>query len=242
MNMSRRDAVKSLALAALGSAVSGRAAEPPGAAAPAPAAGPFKLPDLPYAFDALEPHIDAQTMQIHHDKHHAAYIAKLNEAVAKHPDLATRTAEDLIRDLAAIPEDIRTAVRNHGGGHANHTLFWKCLKPGGGGEPAGKLGAAMTATFGSYATFRDQFKKAALGVFGSGWAWLALNADGKLLIEATPNQDSPISSGRRPLLGLDVWEHAYYLRYQNRRADYAEAVFNVLDWGSVGSRYDELRG
>jgi Fe-Mn family superoxide dismutase len=237
MNITRRDAVKTIALAAAGAAMTGRRAE-----AQAPAAGPFTLPDLPYAFDALEPHIDAQTMQIHHGKHHAAYIAKLNEAVAKHPALAARPVENLVRDLASIPEDIRTAVRSHGGGHANHALFWTCLKPGGGGEPAGKLAETLTSTFGSFAGFRDQFKKAALGVFGSGWAWLSLDAGRKLLIESTPNQDTPLSAGREPLLGLDVWEHAYYLRYQNRRADYADAFFNVVDWSFVARRYDELRG
>ena len=199
------------------------------------ATGPFTLPALPYAFDALEPHIDAQTMQIHHDKHHAAYVTNLNKAVADFPDLGTKPIEALLKDLNAVPERIRTAVRNQGGGHYNHSLFWQTMKKNGGGEPAGELSKAIDKSFGNFAAFKDQFTKAAGGQFGSGWAWLIADS-GNLRIEATPNQDSPTSEGKKPLLGLDVWEHAYYLKYQNRRADYIAAWFNVINWDFVSQR------
>jgi len=240
--MNRREALRTMAFTSaatlIASSLPGSTAR---AAEPAPAGDePFVLPPLPFAYDALEPHIDATTMQIHHDKHHAAYVQNLNKAVAGHPDLASKSVDDLIRDLASVPEDIRTAVRNHGGGHSNHSLFWKCLSKDGGGEPEGQLGEAIAKTFGDNAKFKEALSKAAKGVFGSGWAWLSL-ADNKLIIETTPNQDSPLSIGHTPLLGLDVWEHAYYLKYQNRRADYVDAFYNVIDWQFVGARFIELQ-
>lgn len=196
----------------------------------------YSLPALPYPFAALEPNIDARTMEIHHTKHHQAYINNVNTALEAHPALAAKSVEDLIRDLAAVPESIRTAVRNNGGGHANHSLFWTIMAPGAGGEPTGELGEAIKATFGSFANFKEQFTKAAMGRFGSGWAWLSADK-GKLIVESTANQDSPISEGRTPLLGIDVWEHAYYLHYQNRRADYVNAFYNVINWGEVSRRF-----
>lgn len=196
----------------------------------------YTLPPLPYAYDALAPHIDAKTMEIHHTKHHQAYINNVNAALESNPTLAAKPVEELIRDLAAVPETIRTTVRNNGGGHANHSLFWTILAPNAGGEPAGPLGEAIAATFGSFANFKEQFTKAAMGRFGSGWAWLSADK-GKLIIESTANQDSPISEGRTPLLGIDVWEHAYYLNYQNRRADYVAAFYNVINWKEVTERF-----
>jgi Fe-Mn family superoxide dismutase len=196
----------------------------------------YTLPALPYAFDALEPSIDARTMEIHHDKHHAAYVANVNKALEGHPDLAALPVEKLIADLEKVPEAIRTAVRNNGGGHANHTLFWESLGKGKGGEPTGTLGAAIGSTFGSFENFKTAFSDAAMKRFGSGWAWLSRDPQGKLLIESTANQDSPIMHGNTPLLGLDVWEHAYYLLYQNRRADYVNAFYNVIDWDAVSKR------
>jgi superoxide dismutase, Fe-Mn family len=196
----------------------------------------YTLLSLPYATDALVPHIDAKTMEIHHTKHHQAYINNVNTALESHPALAALPVEQLIRDLAAVPEAIRTVVRNNGGGHANHSLFWTIMAPGAGGEPSGALGEAITATFGSFANFKEQFTKAAMGRFGSGWAWLS-HDKGKLLIESTANQDSPISEGRTPLLGIDVWEHAYYLNYQNRRPDYVAAFYNVINWAEVAKRF-----
>jgi superoxide dismutase, Fe-Mn family len=196
----------------------------------------YTLPALPYAFDALEPSIDARTMEIHHDKHHAAYVANVNKALEGHPDLAALPVEKLIADLEKVPEAIRTAVRNNGGGHANHTLFWESLGKGKGGEPTGTLGAAITSTFGSFENFKTAFSDAAMKRFGSGWAWLSRDPQGKLLIESTANQDSPIMHGNTPLLGLDVWEHAYYLLYQNRRADYVNAFYNVIDWDAIAKR------
>jgi Fe-Mn family superoxide dismutase len=236
--MTRRQAIKTGAFAGAAlAALPGAMAQPtPAAPAAATPTGPFTLPTLAYAYDALEPHIDAQTMQIHHDKHHAAYIANLNKAVADFPDQAKISVEDLVKDLNAVPEKIRTAVRNNGGGHYNHSLFWQMMKKNGGGEPAGDLAKAMDAAFGNFAAFKDGFGKAALGQFGSGWAWLVL--DGKQLkIEPTANQDTPLSAGRTPLLGLDVWEHAYYLKYQNKRADYITAWWNVVNWDFVAERY-----
>ena len=197
------------------------------------------LPALPYAFDALEPHIDAQTMQIHHGKHHQAYVTNLNAALDKHAGLQDKPLEELLGNLAGVPDDIRTAVRNNGGGHWNHTLFWNLMGPNAGGEPTGALGAAIAAAFGDFATFKTQFQAGGVGRFGSGWAWL-LNDGGKLSITSSPNQDNPIMDGKKPgdiLLGLDVWEHAYYLKYQNRRPDYIGAWWNVVNWGAVAARF-----
>ena len=196
-----------------------------------------QVPPLPYAFDALEPHIDARTMEIHHDKHHAAYVAKLNAALDKHSELHSRSVEDLLANLQSIPEAIRTAVRNNGGGHANHSLFWQIMSPGGGGAPSGALAGAIDKTFGSFADFQQKFAEAGATRFGSGWAWLSVSA-GALEISSTPNQDSPISDGKTPILGCDVWEHAYYLKYQNRRPDYITAWWNVVNWDGVQERYE----
>ena len=195
-----------------------------------------ELPDLPYDFNALAPHIDEQTMRIHHGKHHAAYVAKLNGALEAHPDLQGKSVEELIGDLDALPEGIRTAVRNNGGGHANHSLFWSVMGPGKGGEPGGDLGAAIDATFGSLDGFKEEFAKAGATRFGSGWAWLVVDG-GNLAVTSTANQDSPLMEGKTPILGLDVWEHAYYLNYQNRRPDYIAAFWNVVDWDAVAARF-----
>jgi Fe-Mn family superoxide dismutase len=191
---------------------------------------------LPYAYDALEPFIDTATMQFHHDKHHAAYVTNLNAAIEKHPELASKTLEALLLDLNAVPDDIRTAVRNHGGGTWNHNMFWEIMGPKAGGEPEGQLAKAIATDFGSFADFKAQFEKAAMGRFGSGWAWLVKKA-GKLSIISTANQDNPMSEGMTPLLTLDVWEHAYYLKYQNRRAEYVTAWWNVINWKAVASRF-----
>tara|TARA_B100001245_G_scaffold214795_1_gene181531 strand:- start:2001 stop:2621 length:621 start_codon:yes stop_codon:yes gene_type:complete len=196
----------------------------------------YELPELPYPHDALEPHIDARTMEIHHGKHHAAYIANVNGALEDHPDLAGKSVEDLIADLAGVPEAIRGAVRNNGGGHANHSLFWTVMSPGGGGEPTGDLADAINAACGSFAGFKEQFHNAGMTRFGSGWAWLSLDS-GNLVVESTANQDSPLMEGRTPILGCDVWEHAYYLNYQNLRGDYINEFFNVIDWDAVASRF-----
>mgnify|MGYP001219284538 FL=1 len=196
----------------------------------------YELPDLPYAHDALEPHIDARTMEIHHGKHHQAYINNVNGALEGNEELAGKSVEDLVSDLDSVPEDIRGAVRNNGGGHANHSLFWSVMGPGKGGEPAGELGAAIDATFGSLDAFKEAFAKAGATRFGSGWAWLVVD-DGSLAVTSTANQDSPLMEGKTPLLGLDVWEHAYYLNYQNRRPDYIAAFWNVVDWDAVAARF-----
>ena len=197
---------------------------------------PFELPPLPYAFNALEPHIDEQTMRIHHGKHHATYVTNVNAALEKHSELQSKPVEDLLRSISAVPEEIRTVVRNNGGGHANHTMFWEIMGPNGGGAPKGPIGEAIGSTFGSFDAFKEQFNKAALGRFGSGWAWL-IDAGGKLSIESTANQDSPLMEGKKPIMGLDVWEHAYYLKYQNRRADYCGAWWNVINWDAVNKRF-----
>jgi Fe-Mn family superoxide dismutase len=196
----------------------------------------FELPKLPYGVDALEPYIDAQTMTIHHDKHHAAYVTNLNAAIEKHPELATRSIEALLGDLNAIPEDIRTAVRNHGGGTWNHSMFWEIMAPKAGGAPAGELAKAIDAAFGSFEAFKTEFEKAANGRFGSGWAWLVKRGSG-LAVVSTGNQDNPMSEGSRPIMGIDVWEHAYYLKYQNRRAEYVSNWWNVVSWNAVAARF-----
>jgi len=200
------------------------------------------LPDLPYAFDALEPYIDARTMEIHHDKHHAAYVANLNAALDKHPNLFEVSIEDLLSDLSAIPEEIRTAVRNNGGGHANHSFFWPLMSGSGGGDPVGELASAMHTTFGSFDAFKEEFGTAAKTRFGSGWAWLSLTQGGGLKVTSTPNQDTPISEGLKPILGLDVWEHAYYLKYQNRRPDYVGAFWSVVNWEQAEANFQAARG
>jgi superoxide dismutase, Fe-Mn family len=193
------------------------------------------LPPLPYAFDALEPHVDKQTMEIHHGKHHNAYVTNLNAALEKHPALQSKSVEDLLRDINAVPEDIRTAVRNNGGGHANHSMFWQIMGPGAGGAPTGAIADAINSSFGSFDAFKDQFSKAGMGRFGSGWAWVIAQG-GKLVIESSANQDSPLMEGKKIVFGLDVWEHAYYLKYQNRRADYIGAWWNVISWNEVNKR------
>jgi Fe-Mn family superoxide dismutase len=195
-----------------------------------------EVPPLPYDYNALEPHIDEQTMRIHHDKHHAAYVNNLNTALEKHPQLQQKSVDDLLRGINSVPEEIRTAVRNNGGGHANHTMFWEVMGPGKGGAPGGALGDAIKSSFNSFDAFKEQFAKAATTRFGSGWAWL-IDAGGKLAIESSANQDSPIMEGKKPLLGLDVWEHAYYLKYQNRRPDYITAWWNVVNWDAVSKRF-----
>ncbi len=198
----------------------------------------FTLPDLPYAHDALEPHIDTRTMQIHHGKHHQGYTNKLNAALEGHDDLQGKSIEDILRDIDAVPEAIRGAVRNNGGGYANHSLFWSVMAPDGGGEPSGDLADAINDAFGSFEAFKTRFAAAATGRFGSGWAWLAVDGDGNLEVYSTANQDSPYMQGHTPILGLDVWEHAYYLNYQNRRTDYVSAWWNVVNWDQVAANYD----
>jgi len=200
----------------------------------------FELPSLPYPIDALEPTIDAKTMEIHHGKHHAAYVNNLNKALEGHPELQKLSLEALIMNLGQIPENARTAVRNNGGGHFNHTMFWSLMKRGSGGEPQGELATAISASFGSFPEFKTKFAAAGVGRFGSGWAWLVVR-DGKLVIESTPNQDSPVMDGGKPVLGLDVWEHAYYLKYQNRRPDYIEAWWNVVDWSRAADHYSAAK-
>jgi Fe-Mn family superoxide dismutase len=196
---------------------------------------PYSVPPLPYDYNALEPHIDEQTMRIHHDKHHGAYVNNLNAALEKHPELQSKSAEELIEAINTVPEDIRTAVRNNGGGHVNHTMFWEIMGPKKGGAPTGAIADAIKTSFGSFDSFKTQFADAGAKRFGSGWAWL-LDVGGKLTIESTANQDSPLMEGKKPLLGLDVWEHAYYLKYQNRRPDYITAWWNVVNWDAVNKR------
>jgi len=196
----------------------------------------YTLPALPYAFNALEPHIDAKTMEIHHGKHHQTYITNLNNAI-QGTELGNQAIEALVASIDKVPENIRMVVRNNGGGHANHSLFWTIMGPGAGGEPSGPVAEAITSDVGGFAKFKEDFTKAALTRFGSGWAWLSVNKDGKLVVESTPNQDSPLMHGNTPILGLDVWEHAYYLNYQNRRPDYVGAFFNVINWKAVAERY-----
>ena len=193
------------------------------------------LPPLPYAHDALEPHIDKQTMEIHHGKHHAAYVNNLNAALEKHPELQSKSVEDLIKGIGSVPGDIRTAVRNNSGGHANHAMFWQIMAPNGGGAPTGAISDAINGAFGTFDAFKEQFGKAAAGRFGSGWVWVADNG-GKIAIESTANQDSPLMEGKKPVFGVDVWEHAYYLKYQNRRPDYVSAWWNVANWAEINRR------
>jgi Fe-Mn family superoxide dismutase len=255
--INRRQAIKTTALASAAFATLPGVIAQTNSTAPAAApTGPFTLPPLPYAYDALEPFIDAETMHIHHDKHHAAYVANLNKAVANLPQTISPSVETLLKELSALPENVRTAIRNQGGGHYNHSLFWQMMKKNGGGEPTGDLAKAIDTSFGSFSTFKEQFGKAALGQFGSGWSWLVWDGSA-LKIEGSPNQDTPISPSlqpteindnlgrkltvihpsRQPLLGLDVWEHAYYLKYQNKRADYIAAWWNVVNWDFVADRY-----
>lgn len=200
----------------------------------------FELPSLPYAYDALEPYIDKETMNIHHTKHHNTYVTNLNKALEGHPELLAKTVEEVISNLEAIPEDIRTAVRNNGGGHANHSLFWQILAPNAGGEPTGALADAINGKFGSFANFKEEFSNAAAGRFGSGWAWLAVH-NGQLEVYSTANQDSPLMEGKTPILGIDVWEHAYYLKYQNRRPEYIANFFNIINWDEVAKRFEAAK-
>lgn len=200
----------------------------------------FELPELPYAYDALEPHIDKETMNIHHTKHHNTYVTKLNNALEGHADLESKSLDDLVGNLDAVPEDIRNAVRNNGGGHVNHSLFWQIMSPDGGGEPSGDLANAINEKFGSFEQFKEEFENVAKGRFGSGWAWLVVN-NGNIELMDTINQDSPIMEGKTPILGLDVWEHAYYLKYQNKRPDYAKAFWNVVNWEEVSKRYQDAK-
>jgi superoxide dismutase, Fe-Mn family len=201
---------------------------------------PYSVPPLPYAFDALEPHIDAKTMEIHHDKHHAAYVTNLNNAIAN-TELGNQSIESLCANIDKVPENIRQAVRNNGGGHANHSLFWTIMGPHAGGQPSGPLADAIKNELGGFDTFKENFAKAGMGRFGSGWAWLSLDKNKKLVVESTPNQDSPLMHGNTPLAGCDVWEHAYYLKYQNRRADYLAAWWNVVNWSAVAERYAQAK-
>ena len=200
----------------------------------------FELPALPYAFNALEPHIDEQTMMIHHDRHHATYVNNLNAAIEGHSELSSHSIEELVSKIESVPENIRTAVRNNGGGHANHSLFWTIISPNGGGEPTGAVAEAINEAFGSYETFKEEFAKAATTRFGSGWAWLVID-NGKLAVTSTANQDNPLMEGKTPILGLDVWEHPYYLKYQNKRPDYINAFFNVINWDEVNRRYSVMK-
>lgn len=201
-----------------------------------------QLPALPYDFGALEPHIDKQTMEIHHGRHHQAYIDNLNKALEGHATLAEKSLDDLLKNLEEVPESIRGAVRNNGGGHANHTLFWEIMSPNGGGNPTGELASAIDSTFGSFDKFKEEFTKAAMTRFGSGWAWLIVKKDGGLAVTSTPNQDTPVMEGNTPILGIDVWEHAYYLNYQNKRPAYIEAWWNVVNWDEVNKRFLAARG
>jgi len=221
----------SLGIAVISASDKAAAQQPPAAT------GPFKLPPLPYAYEALEPYIDVATMKIHHDKHHQAYITNLNNALQPYPDLQTKTINELLRNLDSLPEAIRMAVRNNGGGHYNHTLFWQVMGPGKGGEPTGALAQAINATFGSFADFKAKFSEAAIKRFGSGWAWLSVGPGGRLTLESLANQDCPVSAGATPILGLDVWEHAYYLKYKNVRPEYVAAWWNVVNWDTVAANF-----
>jgi Fe-Mn family superoxide dismutase len=236
--ITRRDALKNIAFTTGALALTSGLASAQVPAAPVPE-GVFKLPPLGYDYDALEPFIDAETMKIHHDKHHAAYVARLNVAIAGAPGLERKTIDEILTDLGTVPEAVRSDIRNHGGGHANHSLFWQTLKKNENGKPAGELAKAIDAAFGSFDKFQEAYTTAGMKVFGSGWAWLVWK-DKKLVIESLPNQDSPLSTGGVPLLGLDVWEHAYYLKYQNRRPEYLKAFQSVINWEFVSDRYSKL--
>ncbi len=246
--MNRRMAIKQmsgLASAVLLTSASAKADRAEGAiqAAPAPApapTGPFTLPPLPYAYDALEPYFDAETMHLHHDKHHQAYVDKLNAAVVGHPDLAGKTVYELVANLDAVPESIRKAVRNQGGGHANHSFWWGTLGKGG-SAPTGELAKAIDTKFGTLSSFQEKLTAEAVGVFGSGWAWLVVTPAGGLEIASTPNQDSPLTTGHKPVLGVDVWEHAYYLKYKNKRPDYVKAFFSAMNWDAVSSKFADIK-
>jgi len=241
-DLSRRDWMKGVAIGAAalaaGQLIGEASAQPPASmAAPTPPpSGPFTLPPLPYPAAALEPHIDVMTMEIHHGKHHAAYVNNLNKALAGQADLSTRSIEEILKGLNSVPESIRTAVRNNGGGHHNHMLFWASMGPGKGGAPTGKMADLLTTHMGGFDKLKEAMNGAAMSRFGSGWAWLVQGADGKLEVLSTANQDSPLTDGKKPILGVDVWEHAYYLKYQNRRADYLAAWWNTVDWGAVSAR------
>jgi Fe-Mn family superoxide dismutase len=235
MHVTRREALSTLGVSALALAASGSSLGAAASNQAPPAAGPYTLAPLPYAFDALEPHIDALTMQIHHDRHHQAYVNNLNTALAGAGEAGKPPLEDLLKNLAALPESVRAAVRNNGGGHVNHVQFWTLMAPGAGGPPTGAIADAIKGAFGTFEAFRDQFSKAAMGRFGSGWAWLS-DDRGKLVIHSTANQDTPSMEGKRAIFGLDVWEHAYYLKYQNRRADYVGAFWNVVNWAEINRR------
>lgn len=200
----------------------------------------FELPKLPYSYDALEPYIDSLTMEIHYNKHHGGYVSKLNAALEKHPELRNKDIEDLLKDLDNLPQDIRLAIRNNGGGHYNHSIFWSIMGPNGGGSPSGKLSENIVKTFGGFDKFKEEFSSEAASRFGSGWAWLVMDKNGHLSIISTPNQDNPITFGLKPILGIDVWEHAYYLKYQNMRADYIQAWWNVVNWEEVQNRYEKM--
>ena len=237
--MTRRDVIS--ACAAFGAALGFAHAQttPAAAAAPAPT-GPFTLPPLDYPYDALEPYIDAQTMQIHHDKHHKAYVDNLNKAVANYPEIQKLTPDQLMAQLTSMPEAVRTAIRNQGGGHANHSLFWKTLSKSGGTAPKGELAVDINKSFGSLSALQDSLSATAIGTFGSGWGWLVFDQGG-LRVISLPNQDSPLSTGAQPIMGIDVWEHAYYLKYQNKRPDYVKAIWNVWNWDAISDRYASLK-
>jgi superoxide dismutase, Fe-Mn family len=245
--MNRRNAIKLAALATVAITSNTRAADPAPAVAPAPVAGnpppvisrDYKVAELPYAFNALEPFIDEETMKLHHNFHHQSYANNLGIAIGKHMELNHKPAEEMLRHLDQVPEDIRTQVRNHGGGYVNHNIFWKCLTPNALREPIGPFNTALGKQFNLFSGFKEKFSKAALEVFGSGWTWLTMDAEKNLRIESTFNQDSPLSQGRLPLLGIDVWEHAYYLKYHNRRAEYINAFFHVINWKYVVERYEK---
>jgi len=235
MNVTRREALSTLGASALALAAAGRGLDASGPGQAQSAAGPYTLAPLPYAFDALEPYLDTQTMQIHHGRHHQAYVNNLNAALAGAGEAGKAPLEDLLKNLAALPESVRAAVRNNGGGHVNHVQFWTLMAPGAGGPPTGAIADAINGAFGGFDAFKDQFSKAAMGRFGSGWAWLS-EEKGKLVIHSTANQDTPSMEGKRAVFGLDVWEHAYYLKYQNRRADYVGAFWSVINWAEVNKR------
>jgi len=237
--ITRRKAIQQTVLVTAAAGVAAALSDSLNAAAPAAPDGPFKLAPLPYPADALEPHIDAQTMTIHHGRHHQAYVTNLNKALAGHDALAKKSIEQIVRNLDDVPESIRAAVRNNGGGHLNHTLFWQMMKKGG-SKPSGNVAKAIERQFTSFDKFKEDFSAAAMKVFGSGWAWLVVN-DGRLEITSRPNQDNPLTAGQPAILGLDVWEHAYYLKYQNKRADYVAAFFNVINWDFVEDLYDKHR-